>query len=116
MENIVQELKDISVDALRSRLQTYGEEVGPITNTTKFLFVKKLAKKIYQERYPSHFLPDNTEGEQNGSSASQDKKAASVMTKSRVEAVSNVAHTYYGICLPVDLQDDRSLRGRPIGQ
>ncbi|XP_064608265.1 ankyrin repeat and LEM domain-containing protein 2-like [Liolophura sinensis] len=110
MENIVQELKGMSVDALRSRLRSYGEDVGPITNSTKFLFVKKLAKKLYQERYPSHFPPDNTEVEPNRSSAGPDKKSALVTSKSPVQGVSNVAHTYYGICLPEDLQDDRSLR------
>ena len=48
MDEILQDVKKLSVDELRSRLQELGEKVGPIVPTTKLLFQKKLARKLHE--------------------------------------------------------------------
>ncbi|XP_060078282.1 ankyrin repeat and LEM domain-containing protein 2-like [Ylistrum balloti] len=46
MEDILDQVKKLSADELRTQLKEYGETVGPILPTTISLFQKRLARKI----------------------------------------------------------------------
>ncbi|XP_069129755.1 uncharacterized protein [Argopecten irradians] len=46
MEDILDQVKKLSADDLRTQLKEYGESVGPILPTTIALFQKRLARKI----------------------------------------------------------------------
>lgn len=63
MEDILNQVKKLSADELRTRLKEYGENVGPILPTTISLFQKRLARKILASQTTADSKPSVCDSE-----------------------------------------------------
>lgn len=78
MEDILNQLEKLDNVQLRAELLKHGEKVGPVTHTTRTLFLSKLASKRYAAEHPE----DSTELENIAATAS----ASQLGTKRGAEA------------------------------
>lgn len=118
MDKILEAVKKLSIDDLKIKLTDFGVNVGPILPTTKLIFQKKLAKKLYEQQQP---LCDATDGIQSetdikelhaegstkiGEHACNIEPAEVAQTREEL-SVAEVS-VYYGVCPPLGVNLDET--------
>lgn len=129
MDDILDEVKKLSVKDLRSKLIEVGEKVGPITGTTQNLFQKRLAKRLYQIQHPdlsteeakeNDKVNNNTETVVNPKHEDSQNKPQenSLHCKETAEAQipsttsgSDEPSAFFGVCLPQGI-DKKVVEGK----
>ncbi|KAL3878496.1 hypothetical protein ACJMK2_030840 [Sinanodonta woodiana] len=107
MDDVLKDVRMLSVEVLRQKLDGYGVNVGPITQTTRSIFDKRLAKLIFQSTC-------SAEERTNEEIATEDEnKRVAEETAIKVENTEKKPkqfpdphvpiNTYYGVCLPADI-------------
>ena len=106
MDEILDEVKKLSVAELRTKLIDHGEKVGPITANTQFLFQKRLAKILYQSQHPNSERDEERQNDVANNNTIIDR----TNTPETPETVENKDVTepkpavepsaFFGVCLP----------------
>ncbi|CAC5402979.1 ANKLE2 [Mytilus coruscus] len=104
MDDILNEVKKLSVADLRSKLLEVGEKVGPITATTQNLFQKRLAKRLYQIQHPELSTSEAKEKDVVNNNATPDnvnsEKIVAKVKDTEDSKTSDVPPVFFGVCLP----------------
>ncbi|KAK3100786.1 hypothetical protein FSP39_025313 [Pinctada imbricata] len=115
MDEILDDVKKLSINELRAKLVELGENVGPIVPTTKLLFQKKLARKLYELSSPSTQHPSIDRSLTDGSSPTSESdlsqrpsspppKACNENNQSKEgssgHTVENESSVFFGVSLP----------------
>ncbi|XP_052077850.1 uncharacterized protein LOC127715730 [Mytilus californianus] len=104
MDDILNEVKELSVADLRSKLLEVGEKVGPITATTQNLFQKRLAKRLYQIQHPELSTSEAKEKDVVNNNAIPDnvnsEKIVAKVKDTEDSKTSDVPPVFFGVCLP----------------
>lgn len=116
MDDILNEVKELSVADLRTKLIEVGEKVGPITATTQNLFQKRLAKRLYQIQHPELLTSEAKEKDVVNNNSTPDnvepvKSVAKVKEDTVDSKTSDVPSVFFGVCLPhgVDKKETEGL-------
>ena len=116
MDDILNEVKELSVADLRTKLIEVGEKVGPITATTQNLFQKRLAKRLYQIQHPELLTSEAKEKDVVNNNSPPDnvepvKNVAKVNEDTVDSKTSDVPSVFFGVCLPhgVDKKETEGL-------
>lgn len=107
MDQILEAVKKLSIDDLKIKLTDFGVNVGPILPTTKLIFQKKLAKKLYEQQHAtdgsqseSDIKELHTEGSTKIGEHPCNIEPAEVAQPREELSVAEV-FVYYGVCPPL---------------
>lgn len=113
MDQILEAVKKLSIDDLKIKLTDFGVNVGPILPTTKLIFQKKLAKKLYEQQQPLCDAAEGTQSETNvkelqteGSTKTSEnacKIEPAEVSRTREELSVAEVTVYYGVCPPLNV-------------
>ncbi|KAK3593567.1 hypothetical protein CHS0354_018656 [Potamilus streckersoni] len=115
MDDVLNHVRKMSVEVLRQKLDDYGINVGPITQTTRSIFDKRLAKLIFQSTCSGE------ERKKEETLSEDENKTVAEETAIKVENTSHKPNqssdpdfpirAYYGVCLPaeIDVASGRNL-------
>lgn len=114
MDQILEAVKKLSIDDLKIKLTDFGVNVGPILPTTKLIFQKKLAKKLYEQQHAtdgsqseSDIKELHTEGSTKIGEHPCNIEPAKVAQPREELSVAEV-FVYYGVCPPLGVNLDET--------
>ncbi|XP_061189226.1 ankyrin repeat and LEM domain-containing protein 2-like [Saccostrea echinata] len=106
MEQVLEAVKQLSINDLRQQLSDNGVNVGPILPSTKLIFQKKLASKLYEKQHPISDAVDGNTGDNqvfqtSGDTQICEQNAETGQVKEETPATEPEVSVYYGVCPPL---------------
>lgn len=107
MDQILEAVKKLSIDDLKIKLTDFGVNLGPILPTTKLIFQKKLAKKLYEQQQPLCESETDVKELQTEGSTKTSEHACKIepaeVSRTREELSVAEVTVYYGVCPPLNV-------------
>ncbi|XP_050415412.2 ankyrin repeat and LEM domain-containing protein 2 [Patella vulgata] len=100
MEDILQRVKQWTDPELRENFEKYGEKVGPLTATTRQLFQKRLAKKIFLVEHPGETESSATESSDSSQNSTKTVLKNEEPQNKAISVQNATPSMFYAVCLP----------------